>query len=440
MSSMARLAALRQSTGGSTSLVSNSIVIMITTGANLLLGFGFWVIAARTTSVDAVGLASAVIAAMTLASTAGAIGVGNTLIQLLGSTRDPKQWTRTLNGGLVFALICSLACGVVLAVALPFATSSLEPLRRVPILIAFLVGVCVTALGDTTDRAFVANRATERMLVRNVTAGAVRIGLLVVPIALFSGSDLLYVSWVVSVAVTIPLGLRLVRGLQPEYRPAIREGFDEARRLRTTVAGHHAISIGNMAPQYVLPLLVTGILSVGQNAVYFATWRVAGAFFVISVAVATSLFAEISHDHASLHASARRSIKLIGALLVPGILFFALAGREVLGILGPRYEDGYALLMIFIVASVPDAITNVYVSVLRAQRRFGFATVLTCGMAGLAIVLTVVLLGPLGIIGAGIAWSASQVAGCLLVAWDLYRRRGASPPEAAPVAEVAVAA
>jgi O-antigen/teichoic acid export membrane protein len=168
---------------------------------------------------------------------------------------------------------------------------------------------------------------------------------------------------------------------------------------------------------------------------------VAGAFFVVSVAVATSLFAEISHDHASMAASARRSVKLIGALLVPGILFFALAGREVLGILGPRYEDGYALLMIFIVAAIPDAITNVYVSVLRAQRRFKFATLLTCGMAVLAIVLTAILLPPLGIIGAGIAWSSSQVAGCFLVVWDVMRRRrGATPTEAAPVPETAVAA
>jgi O-antigen/teichoic acid export membrane protein len=201
--------------------------------------------------------------------------------------------------------------------------------------------------------------------------------------------------------------------------------------LRSTVAGHHAISIGNMAPQYILPLLVTAILSTAQNAVYFATWRVAGAFFVVSVAVATSLFAEISHDHASLVKSAKRSIKLIGVLLVPGIAFFAVAGREVLGILGHRYQDGYALLLILVIASIPDAITNVYVSVLRAQKRFGVATVLTCGMAGLAIALTVVLLPPLGIIGAGIAWSSSQVAGCVLVAWDVRRRRRQAPAEEA---------
>jgi O-antigen/teichoic acid export membrane protein len=198
--------------------------------------------------------------------------------------------------------------------------------------------------------------------------------------------------------------------------------------MRSTVGGHHAISIGNMAPQYVLPLLVTAILSTGQNAVYFATWRVAGAFFVISVAVATSLFAEISHDHGSLRTSARRSIKLIAVLLVPGIAIVAVAGREVLGILGPHYREGYELLLILTVASIPDAITNVYVSVLRAQRRFRIATVLTCGMAVLAIVLTIVLLPPLGIVGAGIAWASSQVAGCLLVAWDVQRRRGTGTP------------
>jgi O-antigen/teichoic acid export membrane protein len=426
MSSVSRLTALRRRPGGGASLVSNSIVIMLTTGANLLLGFAFWVVAARTTSVDAVGLAAAVISAMALASTIGAIGVGNTLIQLLPRARDAKQWTRELNGGLTFALVCSLACGLVLAIVLPFLTDSLAPLHRPAVMLVFLVGVCVTALGDTTDRAFVANRETERMLIRNVAAGGVRIALVLIAVALVSGANLLYFAWVASVLVTIPLGLRLLRGLQPEYRPSIREGIYEARRMRRTVAGHHAISIGNMAPQYVLPLLVAAILSTAQNAVYFATWRVAGAFFVVSVAIATSLFAEISHDHSSTLKSTRRSVKLIAALLIPGIAFFAIAGREVLGILGPRYEDGYALLMILVAASIPDAVTNVYVSVLRAQRRFHIATLLTCGMAAIAIALTVVLLPPFGIIGAGIAWGISQLAGCVLVACDVLRRRAST--------------
>ena len=438
MSAIARLSGLRRGSD-STSLVSNSIVIMLTTGANLLLGFGFWVVAARTTSLHAVGLASAVIAAMTLASTIGAIGVGNTLIQLLPRAADARAWTRTLNGGLTFAVVCSLACGIVLAIALPFASSNLEPLRRPAVLAAFLLGVCVTALGDTTDRGFVASRATERMLLRNVAAGAIRIALLLLPIAFLSGSNLIYFAWVASVAVAVPLGLRLVRGVQPGYRPHVRAGLAEAFEMRSTVGGHHAISIGNMAPQYVLPLLVTAILSPDENAVYFATWRVAGAFFVISVAVATSLFAEISHDHASMLRSARHSIKLIAVLLVPGILFFAVAGRDVLGILGHHYENGYELLMILVVASIPDAITNVYVSVLRAQRRFRVATLLTCGMALLAIVLTIVLLPPLGIVGAGVAWSSSQVAGCLLVAWDVRRRRNRPEPPAEDVARAVAA-
>src|SRR6185437_1159501 len=68
---------LRRLSGGRTSLFANSLAIMVTTGANLILGFAFWVIAARTTNQNAVGLTSAVISAMTLASTIGSIGVGS---------------------------------------------------------------------------------------------------------------------------------------------------------------------------------------------------------------------------------------------------------------------------------------------------------------------------------------------------------------------------
>ena len=75
--------------------------MMCTTGANLVLGYLFWLVAARTFSVSDVGLGAAVIAAMTLCGTIGAVGVGNALIHVLPSRRDDAAWTRTLGAGLL---------------------------------------------------------------------------------------------------------------------------------------------------------------------------------------------------------------------------------------------------------------------------------------------------------------------------------------------------
>ncbi len=183
------------------------------------------------------------------------------------------------------------------------------------------------------------------------------------------------------------------------------------------------MSIGNIAPQFILPLVVAVVLSTKENGVFYSTWRIAGGFFIVSVAVATSLFAEISHDPQGRAHGVRRAAKVIGVLLVPAIIATVVLGRPILGILGSGYEAGYGLLVMLVIASIPDAVTNVYVSILRADRRFRFAGLLTFGMAIITVGLTFVLLPPLGVVGAGVAWCAAQLAGCLLVGWDVMRGR-----------------
>jgi len=79
---------------------------------------------------------------------------------------------------------------------------------------------------------------------------------------------------------------------------------------------------------------------------------------------------------------------------------------------------------------VPDAITNIYVSVLRVQRRLRFAALLQLSMAALTWVLAWIWLPVLGIAGVGWAWLIAQVAGSLVAGVDVIRirrhRRGIS--------------
>jgi hypothetical protein len=71
--------------------------------------------------------------------------------------------------------------------------------------------------------------------------------------------------------------------------------------------------------------------------------------------------------------------------------------------------------------------------VLRVEGRLRFGSVLQLGTAGLALALSWVLLPPMGLTGAGVAWLASRVLGAGMVAWDFRRqagrRRGAQLPE-----------
>src|SRR2546423_6237410 len=71
--------------------------------------------------------------------------------------------------------------------------------------------------------------------------------------------------------------------------------------------------------------------------------------------------------------------------------------------------------MILMVSAVPDAITNIYVSLLRVQERLCLAALLNLCMAAFTLVLAWILLPMLGIAGAGWAWLIAQSVGSLIV-------------------------
>jgi O-antigen/teichoic acid export membrane protein len=407
------------------SLVRNSLNIMGTTGVNLLLGYVFWVVAARTYTAHDFGLAGALISAMTLAFTVSSLGVGNALVQQLSRRDSGHDWSLTLNAGLTAGGLLSLVAGLSIVVVLPLLSSEYGILHDGLVYpLAFLAGVTTWILSDLLDKTFVAERATGNMLIRNTVFSLIKIPLVVLPTFVAAHAFGIVASWVVATTVTLVLSIALVRRLGRNYRPALDGVWGEMRRLQRTVAGHHLVSVGNMAPTFLLPMVVAGVLTPTENGYFYATWRVGGGFFIISAAVALSLFAEGSHAAEHLSQAVRKSAIFISALLAPAMAACLLAGHQILGLFGPTYADeGYPLLVVLVVSAVPDAITNVYVIVLRVQHRLRFAAGLTLGMATITLVGTIALAGPLGITGAGIAWFAAQSVGSTVVGLDVLRRR-----------------
>jgi O-antigen/teichoic acid export membrane protein len=220
--------------------------------------------------------------------------------------------------------------------------------------------------------------------------------------------------------------MALVPRLGRSYRPALRGTRGQVRTMLTSLAGNHVITVGGLAPTYLLPLFVTARLSATENAYFYITWRLAGLFFMVSPSVATSLVAEGSHARRDLLRAARSSILLIASLLGPATLLFLGGGRYIMAVFGPGYaRHAQVLLLLLVLSAVPDAITNVYVALLRVTQRLRQAALLNPGMAALTLGLAWVLLPQLGIAGAGLAWLCARVAGSIAVALHIMvvRRR-----------------
>ena len=80
------------------------------------------------------------------------------------------------------------------------------------------------------------------------------------------------------------------------------------------------------------------------------------------------------------------------------------------------------LLDILVLAAVPDAITNVFTSVLRVRGQLRQAALLNLGMAATAVSLAWWLLPGMGVVGGGLAWMLAQAPAAGVVLWSLGAR------------------
>jgi O-antigen/teichoic acid export membrane protein len=280
--------------------------------------------------------------------------------------------------------------------------------------------------GGILDYVFVAERATGNMLGRNAGVAAVKV-LMVVLLTLAGTSALnLLGAWAAASVVGLVLGAGLLlrrTKLDMPLRPSALART--ARSLRHRLAGHHLIDVGGALLPYLLPLLVTARLSSSDNAYFYTTWMMAGIFLIISPAVSQSLFAEGAHDPHELLVKARSALTVIGTFLVPGVIGLFALGGILLSAFGPAYHHhAIGLLRIVLLASFPDAVTNVYVAILRVRRRFVAAAGLNLGMGIGTVVLSWVFLPTLGISAVGWSFLAMELCGCAFVALDLRFRAG----------------
>ena len=90
------------------------------------------------------------------------------------------------------------------------------------------------------------------------------------------------------------------------------------------------------------------------------------------------------------------------------IVVFVFAG-VILRLFGEGYEgQSENLLRLLTLAVVPHGINAIFLSVARVRRQVGRVVIVQGTLAGLSIALSLVLLGPFGILGVGIAWLTAQ--------------------------------
>ena len=304
--------------------------------------------------------------ASTIVGLVATLGVGGTLIQSLPPQREPSEWSRVFWAGVATAVFVSTLLGLAVVAMLPMITAQLSALHSVAYATAFAIGTVTMTVGAILDYVFIAERAAGNMFSRNAVVAAGKALLVVLFTLVVSTRELnLLVSWAAASTIGLAFGAGQLMHRVRLHRPSRPSTLCRtAMELRARLAGHQLIGMGAGLLPYVLPVLVTVRLSTRDNAYFYTTWMMAGVFLIISPALSQSLFAEGMHNPHELRVKARSALMHIGAILLPSVVVGFLAGGTLLRLFGLVYaHHAVGLFRIVLLASIPDAVTNVYIAV-----------------------------------------------------------------------------
>lgn len=399
-------------------LYKNAYYLMANSVVGALLGFVFWIVAARFYLPAEVGLAAALIAAMSLLATLSRLGMGFGLVRFLPAAGERSS--QMINTCLTIGSLTSIVVGVIFLAGLQIWSPALAFIREHPVYIAaFLAFTVVYTLSVLLDNVFIAKRTAKFIFIKNIIAGVLKVPLPIV-FAAFFGAFGIFSS--AGLAMAAGLGIALLW-----FLPRVQRGYLLFPALRREVIndivpyslGNYIAGLLSMVPTLLYPLMVVNILGAEQNAYFYIAWAIASIAFTITGSFSSSLFAEGSHQEELLLANTRRSLKVVLLILLPAIVVIFALGDKLLLLFGEAYsQNATTLLRVVVLSAIPLSVNSIYLTIMRVRKNIKGLIALSSAMACLSLGLSYLLMLKMGLLGVGVGWIAGQ--GLVAIAIVLY--------------------
>jgi O-antigen/teichoic acid export membrane protein len=358
-------------------LKTNSIILINAgslvgaTAVTGIMGFVYWLVAARQFPEQSVGLASADVSAMLLLGTLSVLGLGTLLIGELPRHRGREF--ALMSTALLIAGLCGAITGAAFALIAPLVSADFQHLRAsVGTVALYSLGVGITTITIALDDALVGLLRGDLQFWRNSIFAVTKLALLYAAgLWLFHRSNVaIYTAWVSGIIISvIPLLLFFIRrrGWRGQQ---LRLDWDHLRKLAVPAAQHHALNLILQAPTMAMPVLVTILLSAMANAAFYVSWMISGFVFTGTMALTRVLFAINPDNKAELARKIRLTLGLSLLVCLLGNLILQVVGGPILTIFGSSYaEQATSSLRIIIIASLPSIIKEHYTAICRMQSK-----------------------------------------------------------------------
>ncbi|CAL9556472.1 hypothetical protein SUDANB140_04559 [Streptomyces sp. enrichment culture] len=386
---------------GGDSLFKNAYFLMLSTGVSAVLGLGFWLVAARYYSEEAVGQGSAAIAAMRLLASITAttmIGAVVRFVPRAGRATGPLVWRAYAASSAVVAV-----AAVVFLLTLDLWGASYAPLGTLGAGTLFVAACVAWALLTLQDGVLTGLRKAEWVPAGNAVFSVGKLILLAVFATTLPVLGI-FVSWAVAIAFsTLPLGWLIFRRLIPRQAAADRDVEPpRVREMGRFLAGDSLGALFSLAMINLLPVMVAVNFSAAQNGYFYVAYTVGGTMEFMAINMASSLTAHASHDPRRLADGVRGALRRMTLLLVPVVLFLVAFAPQILAPFDEDYaEHGSTVLRLLALGALPRIVVELYIGVLRVQGRTGVLAAVQGAMCALVLGSATVLFTPAGIAGAG---------------------------------------
>jgi O-antigen/teichoic acid export membrane protein len=424
-------ATIRAEIANNRSVLLNAGSVMSTTLVTAALGSAFWLIAARQFSPDAVGVASAAVAAMTLIGYLSMVGLGTLLMGELPRREGDRRGL--INAALLVSATTGGCLGLLFAFGAPLVSSELSALdENLIAALAFGLGVALTAAVSVLDQSLLGLLRGSLQLTRNIVFSIVKLVILILFGLLLSDPNgvWIYGAWIAGIGASL---LVLVRFYAHRGEENLRPRLRMLSELRAEAASHHIFNLSIRAPDLILPLIVVSMLSAEANANFYIAWMVGSFAFMVPISLSSVLYAVGSGDPERLSDRYRLSVGISLVLGLLANLIVLVAGGAILGIFGPSYEEhALATLQILTLGVFPETVKAHFLSITRVERRIAATMPLVIGgtILELAGAAAGAAFGGLSWVAAG--WLAAVFLESVVMAPTVLGFLGLLPPHRRP--------
>ena len=390
-------------------LFKNSYFLMASAAVTSVLGFIFWIIAARFYETADVGLASAIIAALGLLAIFSNLGLGIGLIRFLPGAKD--KGNSMINTCFTLSGLASMVIALIFLAGLEFWSPALLPVFQHPVFFAsFIVFAIVWALNPLISCAFLAKRSTEFTFIQNAIASLSKIVMIILLATIFSSAFGIFASAGVAMSVALLIAIFwFLPKVQQGYFPLCIVRREVLNEISHYSGGNYIARIFLQSSPLVLPLMVINILGAEMSAYFYIAWSITAILIVIPTSIFNSLFAEGSNEEETLQVNTKKSLKLFLLLLLPAILVVLVIADKVLLLFGQAYsQNGALLLRIIAVSIIPYSINYLYITIARVKMDISGVIKVSAAITCLTLGLCYFLMLNMGLPGIGLGWLAGQ--------------------------------